>query len=520
VARLGEDVYVRRASGLIRNVSALDAMVFNIMVMAPMAILVYGVWASVIYPGAHLPTTALLAIPISIIIGLFYALFSIAMPRAGGDYIWVSRILHPSLGYAINFFLFMVILSVAGAYIPWFTQYTLAPVLEANGLTEIATAVASNEFTFVFAVIYYLICAFIISRGAKATTKVLWAFFILVLMGLAVYTSSLLAVRSEFPQRFSSATGASYDAIISEAAKEGYPTDFSLSATLLGLTFTYINFLGFNFSIYLAGEIKEVRKSQIVAIIGAVLIFGFISWLTYEVSYAGMGANFLRALPYLFAVGSDKYPLAREPFFMWLFGYAVDPRIYTLMMAGWGAMVLAAILTYVASSVRFVFAWAFDRVVPTSLSNVSMKYHSPYAALIFVTIVAIIFQALWLWTPLLQFFAYIVFGWMIMQIITSIAAIVFPRRRKDLWEKAPQIVRAKIGPIPVLHILSVIAIALSIYLGYASISPAFVGELNPAIVVFTIGLFLIGLAIYFISSLYHRKTGIPLELSFKELPPE
>jgi len=57
------EVYVRRASGLIRNISAFDAMIFNIMVMAPMAILVYGVWASVIYPGAHLPATALLAIP-------------------------------------------------------------------------------------------------------------------------------------------------------------------------------------------------------------------------------------------------------------------------------------------------------------------------------------------------------------------------------------------------------------------------------------------------------------------------
>ncbi|MEM3145893.1 MAG: APC family permease [Thermoproteota archaeon] len=496
-------------------------MIFNIMVMAPMAILVYGVWASIIYPGAHLPATALLAIPISIIVGLFYALFSIAMPRAGGDYIWVSRILHPSLGYAINFFLFMVILSVAGAYIPWFTQYTLAPIFEVNGMSELASIVSSNEFTFIFAVVFYLICALIISRGAKVTTRVLFAFFILVLIGLIVYAAGLFITgKSGFASNFAKATGVSYDSIISEAVKEGYPGTFLTTATLLGLTFTYINFLGFNFSIYLAGEIKEVQKSQIIAIVGAVLLFGFISWLAYEVSYAGIGGEFLGALSYLYAIGSDKYPLAREPFFMWLFQYSVDPRIFTTMMIGWGAMVLAAILTYVASGVRFVFAWAFDRVVPTSLSNVDMKYHTPYAALIFVTIVAIIFQALWLWTPLLQYFAYIVFGWMIMQIVTSIAALLFPVRRKDIWERAPSIVKAKVGPVPILHILAVISIILSIYLGYASISPAFVGELNPAVLTFTIGLFLIGIIIYFASSLYHRRRGIPLELSFKELPPE
>jgi amino acid transporter len=515
------NVYARKASGLIRNISSFDAMIFNIMVMAPMAVLVYGVWASIIYPGAHLPTTALLAIPISIIIGLFYALFSISMPRAGGDYIWVSRILHPSVGYAINFFLFMVILSVAGAYIPWFTQYDLAAILEANGLPDLAATVSSNEFTFIFAVIYYLICAFIISRGAKFTTKVLLVFFILVLVGLATYAVVLLAVgKTAFAEKFSTLTGTSYDAIISEAVKEGYPGNFLLSATLLGLTFTYINFLGFNFSIYLAGEIKEVHKSQIIAIVGAVLVFGLITWLTYEVSYVGMGGEFLGALSYLYAIGSDKYPLARGPFFMWLFQYVVDPRIYAIMMTGWGAMILGAILTYIASSVRFVFAWSFDRVVPTFLSNVDVRFHSPYAALIFVTIVAIIFQALWLWTPLLQYFAYIVFGWMIMQIITSIAALLFSIRRKTIWDRAPPIVRARIGPVPILYILAIISIVLSIYLGYASISPAFVGELNPSILAFTIGLFLIGITIYFISSAYHRKTGLPLELSFKELPPE
>ncbi|MEM4719064.1 MAG: APC family permease [Nitrososphaerota archaeon] len=516
------DVYVRRASGLVRNISAWDAMIFNIMVMAPMAILVYGVWASIIYPGAHLPTTALLAIPISIIIGLFYAIFSIAMPRAGGDYIWVSRILHPSIGYAMNFFLFMLVLSVAGAYIPWFTQYVLSSILEVHGLVDLAAAVSTNEFAFAFAVVYYLICAAIISRGAKATTKVLWAYFILVLIGLAIYAGSMLLVgRHAFAANFTAATGVSYTKIIEEAVKAGYPQGFLLSATLLGLTFTYINFLGFHFSVYLAGEIKEVHRSQIIAIVGAVLIFGLISWLAYEVSYAGMGGEFLGALSYLYAIGSETYPLgAREPFFMWLFRYAVDPTTYTVFMIGWGAMVLAAILTYVASAVRFVFAWAFDRVVPTFLSNIDVRYHSPYAALIFVTVVAIIFQALWLWTPLLQYFAYIVFGWMIMQIITSIAAIVFPKVRRDIWDRSPPIVRARIGPIPVLSILAVIAIILAAYLGYASISPAFVGELDPGIMAFTIGLYVIGFIIYFISSLYHRVKGIPLELSFKELPPE
>ena len=518
---MSSGVFVRKASGLVRNISAWDAMIFNIMVMAPMAILVYGVWASVIYPGADLPTTALLAIPISIVIGLFYAIFSVAMPRSGGDYIWVSRILHPAIGFSINFFLFMVILSVAGAYIPWFTQWALASILEVNGLTNLAAMVSTNEFTFVFAVIFYLVCAAIISRGAKATTRALWIFFFLVLIGLAIYAGSLLVIgRENFAAKFTQATGMDYNAVIREAVKNGYPGKFTLMSTLLGLTFTYINFLGFNFSIYLSGEIKEVHKSQFIAIIGAVLVFGFIDWLAYWASYVGMGGEFLGALSYLYAIGSKAYKLPFAPYFMFLYRYAVDPLTYTVFMIGWSAMILGAILTYVATGVRLVFAWAFDRVVPSFLSNVDMRYNTPYAALIFVTIVAIIFQALWIWTPLLSYFAYIVFGWMIMQAITSIAAIVFPYKRRDIWERAPSVVRARIGPVPILSILAVISIILSVWLGYASISPSFVGTLDPSIMAFTIGLFIIGLVIYAVSSIYHRRVGIPLELSFKELPPE
>jgi len=102
----------------------------------------------------------------------------------------------------------MAVLSIAGAYIPWFTQYTLAPVFEVNGMADIAAIVSSNEFTFIFAIIYYLICALIISRGAKTTTRVLWAFFILVLIGLIVYAGGLIIVgNTGFAGNFTKATG-------------------------------------------------------------------------------------------------------------------------------------------------------------------------------------------------------------------------------------------------------------------------------------------------------------------------
>jgi len=519
-----KDVLVRKSSGLVRNISARDALILNVMFMAPTAIFVYGIWASVIYPGVDLPMTALLAIPLSIIVGLFYAIYSAAMPRSGGDYVWVSRVIHPAIGFMINFFIFMVLLSVAGSYVPWLTQYALAPILSFNGLTEAAAFVASNEFTFFAAIIIYLAFAAIVSRGSKATSVALWILFALIFIGLIVYIATMLSIGQQgFIANFNAKSGMNYEKTIKAALDTGYPGKFLADATLLGLVFTFINFLGFNSSIYAAGEIKGVQKSQLIAIIGAVIIFGLITWAAYQVTYYGMGGMFIGSLSYLFATGDPGYtlPFTAGPFFGFLFQYATNnAALYTFVMICWSAMILGAILTYIAITVRLVFAWSFDRVVPTALSKIDSRFNSPYMALIVVTIVAIILQAAWIWTPLIQYFAYAVFGWMIVQIIAAISGIVFPYRRKDIFEKAPSIVRARVGPVPVLAILSVLTIIISLWLAYGSMSPALIGTINPATMTFTFGLFILALVIYGISAAYHRKVGLPLDLTFKEIPPE
>src|SRR5438046_10737266 len=85
------DAFVRRSSGLVRNISARDALILNVMFMAPTAIFVYGIWGAGSYPGINLPGTALLAIPIGLGVGLFSALYSVGRPRSCGDFIGAGR---------------------------------------------------------------------------------------------------------------------------------------------------------------------------------------------------------------------------------------------------------------------------------------------------------------------------------------------------------------------------------------------------------------------------------------------
>jgi amino acid transporter len=515
-------IFARPASGLVRAVSAYDAMIYNVVFMAPTAIFAYGFFALSLFPGVDLPTTALISIPLAIIVGLFYALYSASMPRSGGDYIWVSRVLHPAIGFMNNVVLFLILMSIAGSYMPWFTQWGIAPILQSFGLANYATLVSSNMFTFGWAVLFWLICAVIISRGVKATHYAFWIFFVIILIGIAAYVGTLVTTNpTQFAANFNAQSGMNYNALIQKAQSSGVPSGFVTSATLLGIAFTYLNFIGFNASVYYAGEIKEVRRSQFVAIIGAILVFGFITWLLYEATYIGMGSQFLGAVAYLASTGDASYTASLPPLFHLLFQYATtNSTAFFLAAFAFSIMCLSSSLTYLFICVRFIFAWSFDRVVPTSLASIDRKHNSPYMALIAVTVVAIVLQGLWSFTPLLSFFAYAVFGYMIMQGFVAISGIVFPWKRKDIFDVSPSVTKYKVGPVPVISVLAVLTLGISIWLGYASISPAFVGALNEGVIAFTLGLFVIGIVIYVISSTYHRSKGIPLELSFKELPPE
>jgi amino acid transporter len=355
-------IFARPASGLIRAVSAWDALIYNVVFMAPTAIFVYGFFALSLFPGVDLPATALISIPLAIIVGLFYALYSASMPRSGGDYIWVSRVLHPVLGFMNNVVFFLILLSIAGAYMPWFTQWGIAPIFQYFGQADNAALVSSNLFTFGWAVIFWLICAAIVSRGVKASHYAFWIFFILILIGIGAYVGTLLMTNpTQFAASFDALSGMNYNTAIQTAQTAGVPSGFVSSATLLGVAFTYLNFIGFNASVYYAGEIKEVRRSQFIAIIGSIFVFGLITWLLYEATYIGMGGQFLGAMSYLAATSDASYKLSLPPLFHILFQYATNnATAFVLAAFAFSMMNLSSSLTTYSS--------AFDSSLPGRLT--------------------------------------------------------------------------------------------------------------------------------------------------------
>jgi len=517
------EYFARKASGLARNVSAWDALVYNIMWMAPLGTWIYGIWASTLFPGADLPTTVLISEVVALVVGAFYAVFNASMPRSGGDYVWNSRVLHPLIGFSMNFFFNIALLGIGGATMFWVTQYSLAPMFEVLGMVDLAGWLASSNGTFIVAIVLYIFFGVLITRGARATHIFLWVLFIITIVAILAYNATLLSLGTEgFKANFNAFSGMNYDEVLKAGAEAGYPSSYVLSSTLLAVAFTYFSFTGFNSSVYYSAEIKDVRRSQFVAILGSTVLYMFILWTDYFVTVTTMGPQFVGSMAYLFGTGNQAYTLPFPPWFQNLFRFATvgNPMAFSIVALGFAAMSIAAPLTYVFGGTRMMFAWAFDRVVPMSLARVDSRYRSPYLAIILTTIASIIAMVLWVYTNLLSYFLYASFGWMVMQAFASLAGIIFPWRRKNIFETSPEIVKRRIAGVPVISILGAGTLVCSIYIGYASVAPAYAGTFQPGYLAFSVSLMIIGAIIYAVAWAYRKRTGLPLELTFREIPPE
>jgi amino acid transporter len=522
------EVFARRSSGLVRRVSAWDTLIFNILVMAPSAVYVYGIWAAVTFPGAYLPATALLCIPICLCIAIFYALFSAAAPRSGGDYIWISRTVHPGLGFMVNFFLFIVLISLVGTNIPWTMEYAVAPFLVKMGNPEAAAAVLNPFLLLGLGTIFIIIVATITALGSQWVSRVLWIGFFVILAGVLTFVITLLSLPpGQFAANFDASTipgDMTYQGTIDAAtAIDPVVLTFPIVATLLGVTFTMINFLGFTQSVYIAGEIKDVRRSQFIAIIGAVVIFGLITFLIYQAAYAGMGGTFISSISLIYVYGDPYYTMPAAitgPWFTALFMFATNnTAVFFMVVLGFMMMTWMGGLTLFYTSTRLMFSWSFDRILPTGASAVDSRFGTPWVALIVCGVIAFIFEIVWLFTTVMGFFVYIVTGWFVGNAIASIAGFLYPTRMKDSFELAPDIVKRKIGPFHVIQWAAIASFIVSVWMAYIGMTPTISGAVSVANLAFTFVFWIIAWIIFAIAWLYHRNR-IPLALTFKEIPPE
>ena len=148
-------VFLRKATGLVREVSLIDALIMNTL---GMNVAVGAVFLFLQAPANFPNGNMLLAVVIGTLLMAFtllwvYSEFAAAMPRSGGDYVFVSRALHPFLGWLLSWSQGLWLIFFWIGFNAWFALTFAAPVAMTTlgavtghpGLTWPEVSSTSNE---------------------------------------------------------------------------------------------------------------------------------------------------------------------------------------------------------------------------------------------------------------------------------------------------------------------------------------------------------------------------------------
>lgn len=523
------DFFVRKASGFVRQISGWDALAYNVVAQGHTWPFLYIVWGPALFAGVNMPETVVIGAIATLAISGTYYLFSTCMPRSGGDFVWVSRSLHPFIAFCSSFLFAIIIVSFLGVISGWSVDPGMHSVLVVWGTLTQNPALVSQVTAFLTPTNLF-ICASVVTAFAvvmnllptRTTIKILWVLFVIGLFGVAAFCGIMLSAGNQgFITSFNQSSGANYEAVIKSAQSAGYFTGFALGATVLGTMYAFQNFMGFAFSIFVGGEVKQVSKSQAIGIFGSTVVLGIVTWLIYEVAYVTVGSEFMHAAAYLAMTGNSAWTLPMIPYLSYLTVFATsNPWLAVLPGIGLTAGAIGTCIVLVSMATRMFFAYSFDRILPSRIADMDERFHVPRNAVLLAFVIGIIFVYLSYFTPILTYYTYSSIGLWIPQIIVGIAAIAFPYRRKDILEKAPSFIRKTYAGIPLLTILGAITMVISVFNTIVPVLPAYTGApINPLYISAIIATMVPAPVIFGIAYWYNRRSGIDMSVGFKELPP-
>lgn len=528
-------LFTRKATGLVREARGTDALFYNVM-WASVA-LAFGFAFLLIgsYPGANLIVSALIAACLGLPGAFLYAMLSQTMPRSGGDYVFNSRALHPSIGFAGNFSYCVWLAIIYGLYTTYLVTYglgafgrTMAGFTGSSGWLDFGNWFSHSYAIFITGSAALLISAAVFIIGGLTLFLRLQviafvcyiggAFLLPVIVGIFQTKTGFIHNFNDYAANLGTQNAAAK--LTASAAKAGYVhTPFGTTITLKSVSVWWYIF-GFLYSSnYFAGEIRMRRRTSLFSIPGALgvsILFIVILFPAFmHVTGYGFNGRIGLADPsaYGFTSGAPAYPE--------IMGIASGSWVWSvLIIFGFAVGLLIWLPQTMLLISRSMFAWSFDRIMPAKLSRVDARTHSPVLAIAIVTVLGIGSTAIYAFTTWFSTLS-VLLGLSLTLLVTAVGGIVLPYRQRAMVENSPY--NRRIAGIPMISLVAALAL-IGFGLGFSVLlwDPGSGASLsaNPGKIWLTLGVFAIGLVVYFVSAAVRRGQGIDLALNYRELPPE
>lgn len=515
-------VFVRRSSGLTREISSRSALAGNVLLVNLVAAASVTIAVPFTFPGASMPLAILLAMVPSLVLGTVYVIFNIAMPRSGGEYLYISRSLHPSVGFAANFSFVLWNIIFGGFLANQVSTVYLSAFFTAVKLPGAASAVSEHKWVaFLIGVLVIVATAGIVIVGTRFALRLMnWCFYIG--MAALLVTIGLIATTSHSAFRNAVNGQANYDKILSAAHQAGYASPSSwhqFTPTLNSVALISLTTLFVMYSAYAGGEVRNVRRSVPIGIYGSAIIGGVVFLAMAVVGVHSWSNEFIAASNYLSVNAPGQYPLGSAPSFAY-FAVLAHQSVLWGFIANGGFILLVLgnlIFGYIALS-RCLFAWSFDRLFPQAVASISRRTHTPLVAIAILAGGNILALVWYTFEGTVTFLGGATMAFISTFLTTALAAVVFPYVRRQLYEASPW--RKSFLGLPVLTIAGGLTIVMLGAMVYAFLTNSTFGANGAQSIEFFIGFWVIGLAVYLVVRVVRRRQGVDIDSAFVELPPE
>jgi len=341
---------------------------------------------------------------------------SAAMPRSGGGYVTISRVIHPVVGYMSGWLMFL-----AEAF-----SYGLIGVAVFEGVgiffsialpgAEWLSAMGDPAVIFAGGLLLVWVFAFIALLGTKLYGRLMEILFYIPAAITVVFFAMWIAGAlnpSVVIDGFTTATGAAPQVYVDTAIATGMtanPAGFfdAFSFALGGAFWAY---MGWYATTFLAGEVKEANKKlpKVLLISGLVIMVVYLaassisalSVMNVATTTAdGHTWSLFQAYGWLSYGGVDRATIAAAGItnFQSAWSTGIASIIAQGMGLGWLSIIIAIggvfwvandIPPFLLVASRTFFAMSFDRMMPEKFSYVSERWHAPVWSLIITAVFAI-----------------------------------------------------------------------------------------------------------------------------------
>jgi len=544
------NLFVRKATGLVRSWSVMDAFVYAFFSINLITLGLYSFSQMYYFEGGMINALIISAVFIFFEVIVYAGLIAV-MPRSGGDYVWQSRILGGAVGFilAVTGWWFILWLWVP-LYGDMFRHIVVVPLFAVLGLRDLALWFAgSGTPLFVSSLLTIVIVSIFIALGMKTYARIQKFSFYGGVLGLLIVIVLLLtgsheAFKSGLEMNASTLFGAQpgvYDATVALGEEAGGITPLS-GGTLIAifLVMPYLVFFNLwpNWGATLYGEVRGATDFKrnvsgmgwalgVTTLLGIVLLYAISKTIGWDFYVQANSAWWNHA----WYGAETAYPVWPYPamFAAFLTSSRIVQFIVVALMSlwwfGWSGTVFL-------SSTRVIFAAAFDRLLPEKVAEVDARTGTPIWALVLMVVPSILISYFYAYNSFASpdgsggFTTLTLCSTLVIAVTylgTTVSAILLPYVKPDLYKASP-IAKYNILGIPLITVAGVIFGGFLVFLLYQWLFDPNVlygiGLSNRNSVIYMLGMYVLAAVIYFGFKSYRKSSGIDMDKVQSEIPVE